>query len=61
MTELTKPRPGETVLWMWTRTATLDDLAYCLTADAFVGVTVDRTKHLQIMWCKILARMVCRN
>jgi hypothetical protein len=32
---------------MWTRTATLDDLAYCLTADAFVGVNVDRTKHMQ--------------
>src|SRR4029453_18197677 len=32
---------------MWTRTATLNDLAYCLTADSFVGVTVDRTKHLQ--------------
>jgi GNAT superfamily N-acetyltransferase len=47
MAELTKPRPSETVLWMWTRTATLEDLAYCLTADAFVGVTVDRTKHLQ--------------
>ena len=47
MAELTTPRPSETVLWMWTRTATLEDLAYCLTADAFVGVNIDRTKHMQ--------------
>jgi hypothetical protein len=47
LAKLSKPRPSETVLWIWTRTATLADLAYCLTADADVGVTVDRTKHLQ--------------
>jgi GNAT superfamily N-acetyltransferase len=32
---------------MWTRTATLADLSYCLRADALAGVSLDRTKYLQ--------------
>jgi len=42
-----RSRSNAMALAMWTRTANLGDLAYCLKAEITIGVAVDRTKHLQ--------------